>query len=430
MATLTRRRFVSAAMPAAAASTTAPELLDAMLDAQQERAEGVSDYAMDLTLMNQPSTQYYERTPIEASRGRSLEMFRLVPFAEVQLRLQDEGGLSKKDARARAGATELPSGVLSGMATGDVDIDYTESLAERAEIVRQESLDGRNAHVVRADGLELRQAVDGQEYDVRSITLWVDAQDLVTLKMRMDGFITQDGESRQMFIERLDRDYRNVPGSRMIMPYKTILRMGGMMTAEQQAEMEEASKQLADLERQMASMPPDQRQMMESMMGPQIEMMRKMGDGGVMEFETTVREIRVNQGISGAFAQAGTTPAGGGAGGLGAVMSTAYTGGHAAPAAPAPPERDAASLQQARQACLEQKVAEAEARKKKKKRFGKFFKAVGNIAGRHAGGALGGEIGQVTSDIYAATATVKDVQDAADALGITQDDIAECENPE
>ena len=69
------------------------------------------------------------------------------------------------------------------------------------------------------------------------------------------------------------------------------------MTPEQQAEIAEASKQLDELEVQMASMPPGQKKMMESMMGPQLEMIRNMAAGGGIEIESTITELRCNTGL-------------------------------------------------------------------------------------------------------------------------------------
>ena len=67
-----------------------------------------------------------------------------------------------------------------------------------------------------------------------------------------------------------------------------------MMAAAQQAEMQEAQKQIAEFERELARMPPDQRAMMESMMGSRLEMMRNMVSGGGYRSEVVIQEIRVN----------------------------------------------------------------------------------------------------------------------------------------
>jgi DNA repair exonuclease SbcCD ATPase subunit len=75
------------------------------------------------------------------------------------------------------------------------------------------------------------------------------------------------------------------------------MRIGGVMTPEQEAQLAEASVQLKEMEAQLANMPASQRQMMESMMGPQLEMIRNMAAGGGMEFVQEVTELRCNTGL-------------------------------------------------------------------------------------------------------------------------------------
>jgi hypothetical protein len=118
--------------------------------------------------------------------------------------------------------------------------------------------------------------------------------------MKMEGEFSDGGEMRPITIEREDRDYRKVPGcGDMYEPFASVMRLGGAMTPEQEKQLAEAAGQLEELESQMASMPPSQREMMEKMMGPQLEMIRNMaaGGGGAMEIKTKVVELRCNTGL-------------------------------------------------------------------------------------------------------------------------------------
>jgi len=409
------------ALPAAAEYRESAEILDAMLQAERNRAEGISDYAVDITLMGHPTTQYFERAPMETDGSPSFGLFRLVPLDEVQQRLGGDTGISTVGLPALArGFGNVPSGMSAGLMQQTGDIDRA-MIARRARIVGREALDGKDAYLVKADDVNLTQVAEGSEFVIRTITLWVAAEDLTTLKMRMDGVVKQDGQTREMFLEKLEQDFREVPGSKMILPYRSVLRMGGMLGPEEEKEMEEARTQLAELDRQMASMPADQRNMMQSMMAPQLETMRRMVEGGTFEVETVVREIRINQGIAGAFAGAARS---------GAVTPAAIAGSGSVPTGAAQPEPDPQTLRQAREACLQDKVTEAEASKKKKKGFGNFLGAVGRIAGRHGGSGLAADVSRVSGEIYDANATAQDLEEAAQALGISQDDIAACENPE
>jgi hypothetical protein len=56
--------------------------------------------------------------------------------------------------------------------------------------------------------------------------------------------------------------------------------------------------QLDEMERQLADLPPDQREMMERMLGPQMEQIRQMMAGGddAMTVEITVVDVSINTG--------------------------------------------------------------------------------------------------------------------------------------
>lgn len=452
--------------PASAGIDTFPDLLDAMVEAQERRAEGVRDYAVDLSLLGHDTTQYFERVEATADDGGSFETFRMVPFDEIERRREAESGMTPEawqaygDGLRRTGdalgseydrglaEAGLPPGLLgalgpdpgeepwaspdprvmlgalgsfadaagaaqagsNGTADGAASNDDVAALASRMKLVGRESLDGREAFVAKAEGLDLRRAMDGGEIVVRTMTLWVDTERLVPLRMRMDGIAKHGGEEREMVLERIDRDYRSVPGTGMLLPYRTAMRMRGMLGPEEQEQMAEAKKQLEELDRQMASMPPDQRAMVESRMGSQIEMIRNLAEGGAFEIETVVREVRVNQGLAG-------------------VLPATPPATREAPVAEPVAEVDEDALRRAREACLQSKIEEAEAAKKKKKRFGKLVGAVGRIAGRHAPSDVAADVARVSADVYDANATAEDLADAAEALGLTPDDVAECENP-
>jgi peptidoglycan hydrolase-like protein with peptidoglycan-binding domain len=105
-------------------------------------------------------------------------------------------------------------------------------------------------------------------------------------------------------------------------------------------------------------------------------------------------------------------------------------GSAAAPAnARAAPARDPAELQAAQQACLQEKVAAAQASQKKKKGFGSLVKAVANTATRFGGSDLARQVSQTSRDVYDVNATAQDWERAADDLGLTTDDIEACQNP-
>ena len=124
--------------------------------------------------------------------------------------------------------------------------------------------------------------------------MFVDTANYVPLSMKMDGTMVADGESQPMTMEMVQSDYRQVPGSNMYESYRQVMRMAGMFTPEQEAQMAEAQVQLAEFEKQKATMPPQQVAMMEAMMGPQMKMLESMAKGNGVEYETVISNIRVN----------------------------------------------------------------------------------------------------------------------------------------
>jgi hypothetical protein len=120
------------------------------------------------------------------------------------------------------------------------------------------------------------------------------------------------------------------------------------------------------------------------------------------------------------------------------LMTAQPGGGPAAPvaasaAAPAPtpaptptPTADPAALQAAQNACLQEKVAEAQAKQKKKRGFGRLMSAVT----RTAAGQGNYDLANTAGDIYDASATADDLSAAAKDLGLTEDDVTACQNPQ
>jgi peptidoglycan hydrolase-like protein with peptidoglycan-binding domain len=94
-------------------------------------------------------------------------------------------------------------------------------------------------------------------------------------------------------------------------------------------------------------------------------------------------------------------------------------------AATAAPAQDPAALRAAQQACLQEKMQQAEAANKKKRGVGRLLSAVSRSASRSGNY----DLARTTGDIYSANATADDLSAAAKDLGLTDDDIAACQNP-
>ena len=343
----------------AEASSEVRAIAECVAEKDQARHQGVRDFSMDLTMMGHEVTQFFEQTNVTAANGEVYPTYRLVPPTEIGKRTTDPSQqLSPEALRAYADAAEqlgagmeremtesgLPVGMITnnGPAEGQepwaspnprvmmgsmamfageaatADDHISDGRAEATENANdmsaffneakykgEESIDGKVSKHIRAENLNHSQRSNGQEFIVNNVSLWVDKEECVPLKFRMEGIVKADGQSREMFIESSNMDYRPVPNSPMYESYRQVMRMGGVMDAAEMAKMATAQAQLKEFDEKMAAMPPSQQEMMRNMMGPQMEMMRKMADTGAFEFETIVRAIRVNEGVAGALGHSG-----------------------------------------------------------------------------------------------------------------------------
>ena len=103
------------------------------------------------------------------------------------------------------------------------------------------------------------------------------------------------------------------------------------------------------------------------------------------------------------------------------------TGAQTAAAAPA--TQDPEALRAAQQACLQEKMAQAQEANKKKRGFGSLMRAVTRTASQLGGNATARQVAETSHDIYDANATAADLESAAEDLGLTEDDLEACRNP-
>src|SRR5690606_419643 len=280
---------------------------------------------------------------------------------------------------------------------------------------------GRSAYHLKAEGLNHTAEQQGQQMTIDTVNLWIDTEKCVPLRMTMDGVAAEGGKSRPVTIERIDSDYRTVPGSRMYEPFRQVMRMKGAMTAAQEREMRDAQQKLEQTERKLQQLPPGQRQMIMAQMGPQMAMMRKMASGGGVEVVTEVHAIVVNP--DAAALQRLGTPA---AAGPGAAMLPGMPPAGGVPAARAPAAAPQTEAQRAAQrACLEEKIRQRQQAQQTQRGMGSLMGAVGRLAGRFGVP----EVSQVIGDARLANATVEDLSSAARDLGLTENEIAACRNP-
>jgi peptidoglycan hydrolase-like protein with peptidoglycan-binding domain len=98
-------------------------------------------------------------------------------------------------------------------------------------------------------------------------------------------------------------------------------------------------------------------------------------------------------------------------------------------AAASPPTTDPTQLQMAQQACLQQKMAEAQESQQRKRGFARLARAISRTASEFGAGDISSEVASLSSDVYSAGAIADDFMGAAEDLGLTESDIEACRNP-
>ena len=222
------------------------------------------------------------------------------------------GAGSLMTAEAARAVARAEQGLEESNSRAQADTEVTFSFYDSAQIVGPEIVNGISATRIDAQIPEdvanqlLDQSGGGSgagngEFLPTSASVWVDPDKLVIVQHRIDGIATANGESREFYIENVNADFREVAGSQMYEPYKRVMRMGGVMDEEQMAQMEEARQQLAEFDQQMAAMPPEQRKMVEGMMGSQMDAVRGLANGGAFEYVEIIDEILVNPDLHALF---------------------------------------------------------------------------------------------------------------------------------
>ncbi len=444
--------FAVVAASGSAHGQSAEQVIDKMIRADNEALEGIDNYVMQVEVMGVETLSYFEKeAQVRLSNGQTAYVMRSVPVSGSSTTGATAGDLDRAAAAMPGAGAQmeqgmhqemqsagLPPGVgdmliasnedepwlsanpsdmtgmyatmLGGAAEGerqrsaDAKADSKQlskdlqRMKARSKVVGRETVDGKKTIVVESKGEGTKQRVDEGEFEVDRVRMWVDAKRYVPVRMRIEGTMRQGTETRPIVLERNDRDYREVPGcGGMYEPFVSVMKMSGMLNAEDKAQLEEARAKLADFDKQMASMPPEQREMVMNQMGPQRKMLESLAAGGGMEIESRIISIRCNGGPP-----AAKVPA--------AVSDSQRS---ATPAGAAPSAGASSSMTPAQEACLKERMAAAEAAKKRKRGLGRLL----SVASKSAGRAGVAEVGEAVNEAQSADATAQELKAAAADLG-------------
>ena len=238
-------------VPSAAAQSSSGDVVEQMRAAYAAMYSGIDDYTIETDLY----TMFYEREP-------------------------DGGPLAFRSAMALDGM-----GTASmGMSSTGFDEEQLAAMVDHTTYEGTADVDGQQTHVLYAPDLSAFADDDIQEGEGRfyiSADTW--------LPVKMDMSVVQDGRPVEMEIRF--SDYRTVDG--LTYPFLTEMEMKNLndaMSAEDRAQLEQ-------MERELANMPAAQREMMERMLGGQLQKLKDAMATGTFVQSVRVERITVNGGI-------------------------------------------------------------------------------------------------------------------------------------
>lgn len=172
---------------------------------------------------------------------------------------------------------------------------HFDQMAKSAEVRGTEQVDGHPCWVVDvADLGGTRINAEGAaDFEAQDGTLYVDKEQLVVRRMLMNGVTRRRGAKTPFSMEMQLKDYREVKG--WIHPFRTEITLRGGGDGAPSDDMAAMRQGMAELEKHLASMPPEQRRQMEQMMKGRIPEFEQTDEGDAMKVTVIVKEIRVNE---------------------------------------------------------------------------------------------------------------------------------------
>lgn len=322
----------------------AGSLLESAHARQAERWATVDNYTITISVRDAgglETSTYYEKMEVDGK-----PTFRMVPPTEYYRATSEQAGFPPPGAEfwdqyasgldmvgdvVAGGGGDMPAMDFRGM-TGQMSTfaraiaDYERedhadgsadaadamrdmsAFAERAKVVGTEPVavtdnpsgPTRDAYLVVADGLsdiELDQPEGDAKFTMETVSLWIDTEELVPLRLLMEGQVENQGKKSPLTIEKLDLDYRQF--GPLYESYQQVYTLGGLMAGmseKDQKDLQKAVKEMEKAKKQMEEMPEEQRAMVMKMMGSKMEELEKMAAGGNITSITDVVSVAVNEG--------------------------------------------------------------------------------------------------------------------------------------
>lgn len=272
--------FVLAAaftLPGPLVAQTAEQVLSQALDRYEQRMAGVQDVTIQQEVMGFSSTVYLVRETVD---GRAV--------------------LRPRTVQAAAGVEMDPTEDLSEV-WADPGALFDEH-AHRWTLEGESTVGDRPAwrlELTDFTGIDWAETAPGQDepFEPTRMVIELDRERFVPLTMLMEGEVLDAGEAHPVRVNVRFEDYREVDG--YLHPFRTVTETDLAETGLSPEEVAEAQQALEELREHLRGMPEEQRRMMESAMGDQLQQLERMAAGDGFEVEVVVTDLRVNAGPPG-----------------------------------------------------------------------------------------------------------------------------------
>lgn len=270
--------------PVAAEKWTAEKVVQKTIAGYEKRMEKVND----ITTITDKYTSYQKKAEV---KGKSLYKRRM----EMEI-------MGRKHISIYDGIYQWSKDPYTGEVTKEkvsCDPYQTWRNLDFAELKYKgtEEIDENKCHILAIKNMKKILPLKGYGTEAtREISgkMWIDAEDWVIRKMEI-LIKTEDEEGKEITVKQIHKmeDYRKVNG--MLMAHRqailTIIETEEL-TPEKRKEMEEGLK---EMEEQLEKIPAFQREMLEGMIKPRMEAMKKLlGEEEI----TMVKKIEINTGLS------------------------------------------------------------------------------------------------------------------------------------
>ncbi len=198
---------------------------------------------------------------------------------------------SEKDGRPILKAVQDDDAELAQM-TGMYD-GMLADLVRHASAIERGQYEGKTVYVVTVDDADYLASIEDFQVDdeldasggtPKKVLLWLDTREYIVHKLEFAQETPTGAEIEVSVLMDAYRTHRGLP-----VAHRSRMTISGMDQIASDPEIQQARRQMEQLQEQLATLPPEQRAMIEAQLGPQMEQFEQLisPDGAKMEIHVT-----------------------------------------------------------------------------------------------------------------------------------------------